>query len=216
MKRLCRPNPQTTPTPLPETENSTVVSPEATPTETPAENNQQSQVSKTQPPNSETVTKTEPTSKPFFEPIIIDVRRKGKSETESGTDPTEIGKSKPKKPNRKILIRFQPDCALLSRINLKTEETPNCELVASQESVWLVNDGGSLGILVGFAGQGEAEKITAVSSSPADVEVSLEPEIGANSGRAFFILKSISAKKGAFTVTFNSPCGKKEVQVRVR
>ena len=99
--------------------------------------------------------------------------------------------------------------------NLKVE-TPKCELVASQESVWLVNGGGSLGILVGFAGQGDAKKITAVSSSPKDIEVSLEPEIGANSGRAFFILKSISPKKGAFTVTFNSPCGKKEVQVRVR
>ena len=100
--------------------------------------------------------------------------------------------------------------------NLKPAETPKCELISSQESIWLVNNGGQLGISVGFAEQGDTAEISPVSSSPADITVSLDPEIGVNSGRAFFIIKSISTKKGAFTVTFNAPCGKKEVQVRVR
>ena len=89
-------------------------------------------------------------------------------------------------------------------------------MVVSQESLWLLNGGGGLGVLVGFAGKADASKITARSSSPKDVEVSVEPEIGAVSGRAFFLIKSISTKTGAFTVTFDSPCGKKDIQVKVR
>ena len=197
------PEPQTTPTP--------------TPTGTPAENNQ-SQISEVKTENTATVAKNEPPSKPFFEPIVINVRNKEgqKPKTTESEQKTENVSAETEKSESKNTDTISTRPRVIIEDKFKTEETPKCELVASQESVWLVNGGGSLGILVGFAGQGEAEKITAVSSSPADVEVSLEPEIGANSGRAFFILKSISPKKGAFTVTFNSPCGKKEVQVRVR
>ncbi|CAN5855002.1 hypothetical protein BH20ACI4_BH20ACI4_34010 [soil metagenome] len=187
--------------------------PQPTPTPTP-----------TKPP-AETVAKNETLSKPLFEPIVIDVRKKEnqKPKTENSSEektvPVNTEASKPPKPaeaepKNTNTVSTRPRVIVEDRF--KPEEPPKCEIVASQKSVWLVNGGESLGILVGFAGQGEAEKITAVSSSPSDVEVSLEPEIGANSGRAFFILKSISRKKGAFTVTFNSPCGKKEVQVRVR
>ena len=207
--------PETTPTPSPETtpevENPVVPTPSPTPSE-----------------NTETVAGTETTSKPLFEPIIINVRKKENStpkttetESEEKTETVKTEESALPKPVEPENSEPKNTTASTTRLRVFIEdnlrvETPKCELVASQESVWLVNGGGSLGILVGFAGQGDAQEITAVSSSPRDIEISLEPEIGANSGRAFFILKSISTKKGAFTVTFNAPCGKKEVQVRVR
>lgn len=208
--------------PVTEPPTETEITPTPTPSPTPSEDNQ-SQISVEKPKNTETVAKTDTTSKSLFEPIVINVRKKENSkpkitESEIKTENTseeknelvENEKSQPKNNetgSTKLRVFIED--------NLKVE-TPKCELVTSQESVWLVNSGGSLGILVGFARSGDAKKITAVASSPADIEVSLEPEIGANSGRAFFILKSISPKKGAFTVTFNSSCGKKEVQVRVR
>lgn len=211
--------PEATPTPLPTEEISTVANPTPIPDK---------------PANTETVAKAEPATKPLFEPVVINVRKKenppktteGEQKTEKPleekADSIETKESKPPKPAETEKSEPKKIDTISTRPRVVIEdkfgggETPPCELVTSQESVWLLNGGGSLGVLVGFAGQGEAEKITAVSSSPADIEVSLEPEIGAKSGRAFFILKSISPKKGAFTVTFNSPCGKKEVQVRVR
>ncbi|MET0752524.1 MAG: hypothetical protein ABWZ66_04095, partial [Pyrinomonadaceae bacterium] len=98
----------------------------------------------------------------------------------------------------------------------KTEEIAPCTIIANQESVTIVNGGGSLGILVGFEKDGDLKEIKATSSSPQDIEAVYDPEIGGNSGRAFFLIKSISANKGAFTITFDAPCGKKEILVKVR
>jgi hypothetical protein len=80
----------------------------------------------------------------------------------------------------------------------------------------LLNGGGSLGVSVSFEGEGDFRRITAVSSSAEDVEVRLDPEVGASQNRAFFIIKSVSTKQGVFTVTFEAPCGKKEILVKVR
>lgn len=230
--------PKTAPTSSPEVKSltkeiSAVKNKDTTPkpAETPAENNQ-SQTSGEKPKNTQPGTKAEASTKSLFEPIIIDVRRKEnqKPKTTEGESKTEKPNSiepntepaKPPKPAEAVKNEPKMIDAISTRPRVviedkfKTEEMPKCELVASQESVWLLNGGGSLGVMVGFVGSGDAKKITAVSSSPADIQIALEPEIGTNSGRAFFILKSISAKKGAFTVTFDSPCGKKEIQVRVR
>lgn len=218
-----------TPEPTPETINSVVQTPEAMPTPT---ENIQSQISNEPPKNSETIAKTDPSPKPLFDPVVITV---GKNEnpkpakTESLTEeknnptPTKTAETEPTKSAEPEEVENKTTDEVLTRPrviisdNLKIAETPvKCELVASQESVWLINGGGSLGILIGFKGQGDSAQIKAVSSSPRDVEVSMDAEISATSGRAFFILKSISTKKGAFTVTFDASCGKREVQVRVR
>lgn len=97
--------------------------------------------------------------------------------------------------------------------NAKTE-TDSCRLSLSEESVTISANGGKIGVLAGF--DGDAAKIVAASGSPNDIDVSLEPDIGKQSNRAFFVIKSVSAKTGVFTVTFDSPCGKKEVSVTVR
>jgi tetratricopeptide (TPR) repeat protein len=96
-------------------------------------------------------------------------------------------------------------------------ENPSCSLIVGQTSISLLNNGGNLGVLVGYSdNSSDTTRITATSGSPDDISVVLEPEIGRQSRRAFFVIKSISPRTGIFTVTFHSPCGSKEVRVRVR
>ncbi|HEY0457907.1 MAG TPA: tetratricopeptide repeat protein [Pyrinomonadaceae bacterium] len=97
-----------------------------------------------------------------------------------------------------------------------TEEFSTCKLIVAPDSLSLLNGGGSLGVMVGFDGDGDFRQITAASSSADDVEVRLDPEIGASQNRAFFVIKSVTTKRGVFTVVFEAPCGKKEILVKVR
>ncbi|HEX8736169.1 MAG TPA: hypothetical protein VF721_12650 [Pyrinomonadaceae bacterium] len=167
------------------------------------------------------------TEKPLFDPIVINVP---KNETKPKTEPTEEKPSeKPKtepetqpklteeKPKTEDpLASGEQRVRVIVTDNLSPENS-TCSLAVGQSSISLVNNGGNLGVLVGYSdASGDTSKITATSSSPDDIDVSLEPEIGKQSKRAFFVVKSISPKTGIFTVTFNSPCGKKEVQVKVR
>jgi len=212
-------NPPTSETKIPAVQTSETPSPQI--------ENVQPQISN-ETPQTETVAKTDPAAKPLFDPVVIVVGRNEASKKEvvktETVNPQAKKAQEPTLPNsaetQKVETKPSEDISMRPRViiedKLKPVETAKCELVASQESVWLINGGGSLGILIGFAGKGDAAQITGVSSSPQDVELTLDPEISATSGRAFFILKSISTKKGAFTATFNSPCGKTEVQVRVR
>ena len=124
-----------------------------------------------------------------------------------------------KQPDEKILTgENRPRIIITENTGAKTvtEEITTCKLVVTPDSLSLLNGGGSLGVSVGFEGEGDFRRITAVSSSSEDIEVRFDPEIGASQNRAFFIIKSISAKTGAFTVTFEAPCGKKEILVKVR
>lgn len=207
--------PTPSPEPTPETTTSEVQNPEPA---TVLTETAQPQTSSSAPKNSETIAKNDTPKNSIFDPVIIVVGKSQptkaetvKPENRNLPEPVEIEKTAPKK-NDDVSNRPR----VIIEDNLKIAETPKCELIANQESVWLINGGGGLSILVGYAGKGDASKIIGVSSSPDDVEVLLDPEMSVASGRAFFIIKSISTKKGAFTITFNSPCGKTEVQVSVR
>ncbi len=124
-----------------------------------------------------------------------------------------------KQPDEKILSgENRPRIIITENTGSKsvTEEISGCKLVINPDSLSLLNGGGSLGVTVAFEGEGDFRQITAVSSSSEDVEVRLDPEIGASQNRAFFIVKSISTKTGVYTITFEAPCGKKEILVKVR
>jgi len=169
--------------------------------------------------------------KPLFEQIVISVPKtettKPKSEPveEKPAETAKIEEPKPETPARMTEEKPKPTDPLSTgeqRVRVivtdnLTGENPSCSLVTGQTSISLLNNGGNLGVLVGYSdNDGDLSKITAVSSSSDDIGITLEPEIGKQSKRAFFIIKSISPKIGIFTVTFDSPCGKKEVQVKVR
>lgn len=95
-----------------------------------------------------------------------------------------------------------------------SEPPPPCVIGFSQENVSLINNGGSLAVIVSY--EGEASALKAISSSPKDIEVRLEPDIAEVKGRALFVVKSITAATGVFQITFELPCGKKELIVNVR
>lgn len=215
------PTPQVSPSPEivePKTQNKSI---EPTPSNTPKPlfepiiiNVGKTDIPKTDKPKTEN-TETKSTDEKPPEPIQ-------KPETEPTEKPTTENKTTENKP-----VENPPDEKILSGENRPriintettstvTEEIKPCKLFVSQDSLSLLNGGGSLGILVGFETDGDLKQITATSSSASDITAAIEPGIGENSGRLFFIIKSISTKTGVFTITFETPCGKKEILVKVR
>ncbi len=213
--------------PMPTTEVKTETTTETKPTPTTEEKTET---------KTETVTETKPTEtpkeetkteqKPLFEPIIITIPKPATNPTEkpktenNSTEETKTEESKTEQSNTETKVdeKIASGETRQRRVNPNpnTEEITPCTIVANQENISILNGGGTIGILVGFEKDGDVKQLKATSSSPNDVEVVFDPEIAANSGRAFFVIKSISTKTGVFTVTFEAPCGKKEVTVKVR
>lgn len=103
-------------------------------------------------------------------------------------------------------------------VKTKTEnmEDKVCKVITSQDIVSVINNGGSQGLLVGVSQEVEDLEVTAKSNSPKDVEVVFEPGIGTEAKRAFFVIRSKSRKQGIFTINLKTPCGEKEIIVKVR
>ena len=163
---------------------------------------------------------TDTVTKPIDDkPLVIDTTKTDDKAagTEKKSDDTEADAKVDTGLERPRVVTEKPK----DNDEVKTEETESdikpCKILVSQNVVTIINGGGSLGVLVGLEeGKGDVKKIKAISSSPEDIEIVLEPEIGALSGRAFFIVKSISSVQGLFSVTFDTPCGEKEIPVKVR
>lgn len=201
------------------TSNPTETKPEITPEVSPTpEIINEAKAETTQPEKIENPpanTNAEKTGKPIFEPIIITVPKSKPAKdakTEIKTD-ENVAKVKPIDEN---IGSGATRPRLIPEKEIENEVIPPCRITTSEENISLLNGGGSLGVLVGMEGDGDVKKIAAQSSSPTDIEAKLESEIGNLSGRTFFVIKSISANKGVYTVTLEAPCGKKEILVTVR
>ncbi len=91
-----------------------------------------------------------------------------------------------------------------------------CSITVSEDNISILNGGGSLGVLVGIEGDGQPSEIASSTTSPRDIEIRVEREVEGISGRRFYVIRSISTRTGIYQVNFESPCGKKEITVRVR
>lgn len=169
------------------------------------------------------------TSRQLFEPVIITVpkrnipkssgapaeKKTGEADSAAGTEKkletNDPENSKSQKPEPEIT-----PARVASEKETDSSVTPECPITVSQESISILNSGGSLGILVRMEGVGELKSIKAVTNSPDDVQVTLEPEIAGVKGQAFYVIHSVTAKTGDFTVAFIAPCGRKEMSVTVR
>lgn len=100
--------------------------------------------------------------------------------------------------------------------SVSAENKEVCKISVSREAISILSGGGSLGVLLGLEGKAESGEITAVSSNPGDLEVTRQIETTGVSNSAFFVIKSISPKKGEYFVRFELPCGKREISVKVR
>ncbi|MEO6654903.1 MAG: hypothetical protein ABIO36_02370 [Pyrinomonadaceae bacterium] len=203
------------------------------PEHTPEAATEVQKISEDKPKATGSETKLANTTKDLFPPVIITVptRDAGKTPTkeigtkpETSPTPSEVRPAeeiKPESTPEKNLEesskpRIEPDGR--PRILVAVPETPKvepCTLTVSEESVTLQTGGGDLAIIVGTEGDGELEGITAVSSSPTDVNVRREFIAGVKT-RAIFVLRPISSKIGIYQVKFEMPCGKKDVVVKVR
>jgi len=170
--------------------------------------------------NKETKTENKAENKPLFEPVIITIPNNNTNKETPKTEnkPAETAKTEEtnnanEKPANESTTSGE---TRQRRVTPKTEEANSCTIVSNQENISILNGGGTIVLMVGFAEAGDLKTIKAVSSSPNDVEITLDTEFGEKSGRILYVVKSISTNKGTFTITFESPCGKKEVTVNVR
>ena len=140
-------------------------------------------------------------AKPLFDPIII-----------------TIPNSRPKKPD--VVKSDDTTGTARPRViegqEVKIDPPPRCLIGASQDSISLINDGGSVGLLMHVEAPGDMKELDGVSSSPKDIEVTRQPEISGMPTRRFFVIKSVSSQTGEYTVSFVLPCGRKDVAVTVR
>jgi len=200
------------PTPTPETTPTAAESP--TPEASPA-------VTVPSPtPADSSVAKLEPkkAGAPLFEPIIITIP-KPTTPPKVSPEKTAPDETKPDEETKRTDEPVSGGEIARPRIvegKAITGELLPCEIGVSQESVSLINNGGSISMLVSIEQGEDIKLVTGASNSPADVEVRLEPELVAISGRSMYVIKSISEKTGMYQVTFKAPCGKKNVIVRVR
>ena len=91
---------------------------------------------------------------------------------------------------------------------------PPCKLTTSEETVTLRSDGSDLAVIVGRDDDKDMSGIKATSSSPQDIAVRRE-QIEGVKARALYVVHSVSAKAGVYQVTFELPCGKKDLVVKV-
>lgn len=165
------------------------------------------------------VSETLPSPKPDSgEEKIVDV--KPKSEGSAAAAATDVKPSEPEAVPEGTLPMDKAIAAGVSRPRVvegkeTVEELPTpCSISVSQDNVSILNNGGSLALIV--AVEGRPVLLNAISSSPGDVEVRLEPGIISIPGRSLFVVRSISEKTGIFEVSFAAPCGKKKILISVR
>ncbi|QQS42836.1 MAG: hypothetical protein IPM63_07850 [Acidobacteriota bacterium] len=137
-------------------------------------------------------------------------------ETKSGSDkpPSEVTGGSGDLAGKRSRPRIVPESPDRPSENTGTSE-PKCTVVLSQDSVSIAA-GGSTGVLAGLEGVTGAFRLRAISSSPDDVNVVVDRTLEALVGRAMFLISSVSRKPGVFSVTFESSCGTRDLQVTVR
>ncbi len=192
-------------TPTPTTEIKTEISP------TPTEKIEETKPQPSPSPKTEEKTETKPKEetkteqKSPFEPVVITIPN---NDTKPKTEETKTEEKKTEEKPTSGETRQR-------KVVEKTVET--CVIAANQESVSLLNGGGTIAVLVGFEEKGgDLKQIKGVTNSPNDIQVVPDYEFSENTGRVLFVIRSISTKKGIYTVTFEAPCGKKEIAVIVR
>ncbi len=96
-----------------------------------------------------------------------------------------------------------------------TDKVSTCTITSSDESLTLISGSGAKAVIVGIDDDTNLDVMKGFSSSPENVSVRREPIPGIIS-RALYVIGSDTGKAGVYQVTFELPCGKKTIVVRVR
>ena len=143
------------------------------------------------------------TERSLFEPVVIEVKR--------STNPAKTT-DKSRDSDEKVAHRTR----VVGNREVVGKAPPPCTVTISEENISLIADGGSIGVLVGVDGEADLKLLAAATSSPKDLGISREPEIAGVTNRAYFVIKSLANVAGDYKIVFAAPCGKKEINVRVR
>lgn len=226
------PKPEETPAPLPER---SVPATDPAPSSSPALENVHELKKESDKPESAGRNEIEPSKsepakpadsaspKPLFETIVIQVPRPtAKAEAEKPAEKKNADETPQEKPTDKIEVSDESIAAGSSRPRLVDGkeitggEIPPCTIDVSQETISLINNGGNIAVLVAVSDGADLKQVAARSSSVKDVEIRLEPDIVGITGRSLYVIRSISPNTGMYQVSFELPCGKTTVNVRVR
>jgi peroxiredoxin len=94
-------------------------------------------------------------------------------------------------------------------------EVGSCKITVSEENITLLNSGGNHAVILSVDDGIDIEEIVGISSSSNDVVVKREPIEGIKA-RALFVIRAVSSKVGVYTISFQLPCGQKDIVVKVR
>lgn len=96
-----------------------------------------------------------------------------------------------------------------------TQTAASCVLRSSENEPIVSTAGTDLSIMIDTEGDLRLDELHATSSHPEDVSIKRENIAGVTT-KAIFLMRSVSGKPGSYTITFEMPCGKKELTVTVR
>ena len=172
-----------------------------------------SEKSAADPPNeSKPDDKTVRSETNLFPPVIITIPPPSRSKPATEA----IERSEPKPVNEPRTPETVPPSEARPRVIESPAASPKeCSITLSDESISLETNGSELAVVVGTDQDIELTDIKAASESDEDVTVRREI-IGGIKGRALFVVRSASVRKGTYKVTFTLPCGQKQLTVIVR
>lgn len=131
-------------------------------------------------------------AKPLFEPVIINVPGGWKPKPGEAAAATEAARPEP-----------------------PVEKMKPCTVGVSQETIAISGEDGTVAVLVSVDEGVDIASVRGVSASD-EIEVQREPRIAGIDDRIVYVLKSATKKAGLYQVSFEAPCGRKTVSVRVR
>jgi tetratricopeptide (TPR) repeat protein len=178
------------------------------PSQTPATQPSAMSVETTTPTTQPTTATTEPTPTPTPAPTVTPT---------PATDSTPL--STPATPP--AVTSPSPEAATTAASpeqGRKSEAGGACVPAASESALNVKSNGGSATValnLENYAGK-TPPRIDPSTANWADIIVLAEPRTPADGNGARFTITSVSGKTGAFSVIFNSPCGRQQVMVNVR
>ncbi len=158
-------------------------------------------------------TKVEPTPAPSATPVTTPAPNEPVAQVEpsptatpepvaSSTPAVASNDTEPAKDTRPRLIDIKPSVA-------------PCTLTASEQTINIQTGGGDLAVIIGRDDDADLDGLVAVSSSPENVSIRREIIAGVKA-RALYVVRSVSAKTGVYQISFEMPCGKKDILVKVR
>ena len=236
-----KPEPATLPSPLTEIKTEETSAPK-TETETKTEDKSETKPEKKNEPVAESVIKTLPAPEtvepkteetsvkplPVSEPPALPQAANGNVLPEKKTTEADSNKNTPLTTTEKSadetldrprvvivpLNNFPVSAGNQTQSDVKSPGV--CTMQINQSELSILRNGGTIALIITFGNAADAAKLNFSVSSPSDISVVLLPNDETDGNHRLIQISSISEITKTYTITLESPCGKKDVNVKVR